>query len=77
MILLLRAVILTNVDFPHTYNVSGAVTGVISFVDEEADDDRTVALKAMLYLVSVSDADIEVYLTVENLSGVVDPLVGP
>ncbi len=62
--------------FPATYNVSGAVSGEISFIDEEADDNRTVALKAMLYVVSV-DADIEVYLTVENLTGVVDPLVGP
>ena len=63
--------------FPPTYNVSGDITGDISFTDNEPDDDKTAALKAMLYLVSISDADIEVYLTVENLSGVVDPLVGP
>lgn len=60
------------------YTASGALSGTISFVDDE--EDYRTALKALLYLVSTTSGEtlnIQVYLSIENQAGVIDPLVGP
>lgn len=60
------------------YTASGALTGTISFIDDE--EDYRTALKALLYLVSTDvggTLNIQVYLSLENQAGVIDPLVGP